>query len=129
MNKKHLALIGVVIALLAIGLSTPLFQTMNSNQSSEIEKANAFQIQLQSLAVLNTGTLSFVDLNQYNSTIQRMEISNTEYFTEVSKDSFLTTINQYLADYPRTWICLYRIDNTFYQRNEVLPDQELQYTP
>ncbi len=104
MNRKYLALIGVIIAL-SIIITAFLFQSFSvNNAANATAKADSFEMQY-----LSGSQITLSNLNIYNNTIKaeyQYELSN---FTKVSELTFLNDLSG--ANTANTVI---RIENTFY---------------
>src|SRR5208282_6505879 len=104
MNRKYLALIGVIIAL-SIIIAAFLFQSFTvNNVANATAKADSFEMQY-----LSGSQIALSNLNIYNNTIKaeyQYELSN---FTKVSELTFLNDLSG--ANTANTVI---RIENTFY---------------
>ena len=115
MNKKHLALIVAVIALIGVILAVVFFQSLTvNNASNATEKADSFEMQLKDY-ISGDSQITFYDYNIYNNTIKAEVAYGMTNYTKVSETIFLNDlgIGQGWENYESS-ITIFRIENTFY---------------
>jgi hypothetical protein len=138
MNKKRLALIGVVAVLIIVVVTVVFAQTIiqNSNTASspsssvtssssltqdEIAtlKADSLELEIKDLTVGYGMTFTRIDNNLYNATVIAQATSIYTNYNSVSETAFLGDINNYVLNiYPINPLyfesSITRIGNTFY---------------
>lgn len=101
MNRKYLALIGVIIAL-SIIITAFLFQSFTvNNATNSTAKADSFETQY-----LSGSQITFSNLNIYNNTIKGEALYAIANYTKVSEQTFLNDLSDAST--------VFRIENTFY---------------
>ena len=115
MNKKHLALIVAVIALIGVILAVVFFQSLTvNNASNATEKADSFEMQLKDY-ISGDSQITFYDYNIYNNTIKAEVAYGMTNYTKVSETIFLNDlgIGQGWENYESS-ITMLDVENTFY---------------
>jgi hypothetical protein len=115
MNRKYLALIGVIIAL-SIIVAALLFQSFTvNNAANATAKADSFEMELKD-ALSGDSVPTFTDYNLANSTMKAEAQYELANFTKVSETTFLNDlgISQGWESFASPYIEIDRVYNTFY---------------
>jgi hypothetical protein len=118
MNRKYLALIGVIIAL-SIIIAVFSFQSfIVNNATNPTAKADSFERQIKEIHA--PYTMEFGDLNQTQDNGLQGVYSNNINYTDVSEGAFLNYINNgwkqtgYWSDNSNAHVLICRVSNTFF---------------
>lgn len=116
MDKKYLALIGLVIILISVILTLVLFQSLIQNETA---KADSFELQIKDAIPSGASHIAFARID--NETLLNSSPFYSEMIgncTNVSEMTFLSYINTYVkeesAPPPHHSTSILRVKNTFY---------------